>query len=133
MTTEDRELVLNELCARFPYTVYVYMNDKIFRIVEILMGKRNDVMFTLSNGEKTYVGIDAERLKPCLKKIKSMTPEEKEEYNQTLNVLEDGLGTKLTYTTHYALDWLNEHHYDFRNLIEKGLAVEAPERLYRKK
>ena len=133
MTTADREILLSELCARFPYTVYVYMNDKIFRIVEIRMGNRNDVMFTLSNGEKTYVGIDAERLKPCLKKIKSMTPEEKEEYNQTLNVLEDGLGTKLTYTTHYALDWLNEHHYDFRNLIEKGLAVEAPEKLYRKK
>ena len=28
------------------------------------------------------------------------------------------------------LDWLNEHHFDFRGLIEKGLALEALEGMY---
>jgi hypothetical protein len=28
------------------------------------------------------------------------------------------------------VDWLNAHHFDYRNLIEKGLAIEAPEGMY---
>jgi hypothetical protein len=31
---------------------------------------------------------------------------------------------------HY--DWLNAHHFDYRGLIEKGLALEAPEGMYKK-
>jgi len=30
-----------------------------------------------------------------------------------------------------AIEWLNEHHFDHRGLIEMGLAVEAPEDMYR--
>ena len=29
------------------------------------------------------------------------------------------------------IDWLNAHHFDFRGLIEKGLALEAPEGMYK--
>ena len=29
-------------------------------------------------------------------------------------------------------DWLNAHHFDYRCLIEKGLALEAPEGMYKK-
>ena len=29
------------------------------------------------------------------------------------------------------VDWLNEHHFDYRGLIEKGLALEAPEDMYK--
>ena len=28
------------------------------------------------------------------------------------------------------VDWLNAHHFDYRGLIEKGLALEAPEGMY---
>jgi hypothetical protein len=28
------------------------------------------------------------------------------------------------------IDWLNAHHFDYRGLIEKGLAIEAPEGMY---
>ena len=30
------------------------------------------------------------------------------------------------------VDTLNKHHFDYRNLIEKGLALEAPEDMYKK-
>ena len=30
------------------------------------------------------------------------------------------------------LDWLNAHHLDYGGLIEKGLALEAPEDMYEK-
>jgi hypothetical protein len=29
------------------------------------------------------------------------------------------------------MDWLNKHHFDYRGLIEKGLALEAPEGMYK--
>ncbi len=29
------------------------------------------------------------------------------------------------------IDWLNTHHFDFRGLIEKGLALEAPNDMYK--
>lgn len=29
------------------------------------------------------------------------------------------------------IDWLNSHHFDYRGLIEKGLALEAPEGMYK--
>lgn len=29
-----------------------------------------------------------------------------------------------------GVDWLNAHHFDYRGLIPKGLAVEAPEGMY---
>jgi hypothetical protein len=29
------------------------------------------------------------------------------------------------------IDWLNAHHFDYRWLIEKGLALEAPEDMYK--
>jgi hypothetical protein len=29
------------------------------------------------------------------------------------------------------LDWLLAHHFDFRGLIEKGLALEAPDGMYK--
>jgi len=28
------------------------------------------------------------------------------------------------------IDWLNASHFDYRGLIEKGLALEAPEGMY---
>ena len=29
------------------------------------------------------------------------------------------------------IDWLNSHHFDYRGLIEKGLALPAPEGMYK--
>ena len=29
------------------------------------------------------------------------------------------------------VDWCNAHHFDHRGLIEKGLALEAPEDMYK--
>ena len=30
----------------------------------------------------------------------------------------------------YVIDWLNAHHFDYRGLIEKGLALVATEGMY---
>ena len=52
--------------------------------------------------------------KPYLRPMDSMTEEEYAEF---------GYDT-LRYTIQ-DIDWLNAHHFDYRGLIEKGLAIEV--------
>lgn len=38
---------------------------------------------------------------------------------------------KWTKLEHHTVDWLNSHHFDYRDLIGKGLALIAPEGMYK--
>ena len=53
-----------------------------------------------------------------------MTREEKFQYSFYLTRIENAYDASL------LIDWLNAHYFDYRNLIEKGLAIEAPEGMY---
>ena len=41
------------------------------------------------------------------------------------------VNTRMPLKTYWGIDWLNEHHFDFRDLIEMGLALEAPKGMYK--
>ena len=66
-------------------------------------------------------------IKPYLRPISSITEEEKEYFG--IPFTSEGLVT-LTDTVE-CMDWLNAHHFDYRGLIEKGLALEAPKGMYK--
>ena len=70
-------------------------------------------------------GLTKQISKPYLRPMSSMTEEEENKYN-SLNGYEKGIFPH----TEEAFDWLNAHHFDYRGLIEKGLALEAPEDMY---
>jgi len=53
--------------------------------------------------------------------MSSMTEEEEIYYNTVYTTLK----------FYKKEDWLNAHHFDYRGLIEKGLALEAPEGMYK--
>ena len=55
---------------------------------------------------------------------------EKEEYQKTFDTYENGMGTKLVCPSYQTFDWLNAYHFDYRGLIELGLALEAPQNMY---
>ena len=115
MTQEEKkQLFLKDLCARLPYYTMVLMGDGA---IEPLVNVNVDTY--ICNGLK---GLP----KPYLRPMSSMTVEEKEElYQKTGFRIDDcilGLST---------FDWLNSHHFDYRGLIEKGLALEAPEGMYK--
>ena len=73
--------------------------------------------------KKNYV-----EFKPYLRPMSSMTEEEENKYN-SLNAYEKGIFPH----TEEAFDWLLANHFDFRGLIEKSLALKAPENMYEKK
>lgn len=107
MTQEEKELLLKDLCARLPYGVMIQS------VGEIKMLGMTDID-----------DIESFMPKPYLRPMSSMTEDESMEYYILYDIaLADG--------THYIItDWLNVHHFDYRGLIDKGLALEAPEGMY---
>lgn len=130
MTQEERELLVTDLCARFPHSVYAQLNGQDMKIIDINYS-RGEAVFTLVGDTKTYLGVEGERIRPYLHPIESMTPEDKEEYIKTFETLETVAGLKLTYPSARSYDFLNKKHYDFRGLIKLGLATVAPDWMYR--
>ena len=118
MTQENKELLLKDLCARLPYHVRlkVWLKD----------GTTEDGVLDLKHNygdvlrEEFYYNkiID---IKPYLFPMSSMTEEQKQEYQY--------LTERWMYDSSYSIgdsvDWLNAHHFDYRCLIEKGLAIDA--------
>ena len=65
-----------------------------------------------------------EEIKPYLRTMSSMTSEEEKHFLSLKNGLDYDTNTKkIIYNTN-QVDWLNEHHFDYRGLIVKGLAIE---------
>ena len=130
MTQEDKQLLFKDLCARLPYKVVVDYGYNAFDVhngnyIEhgskcILKCYLLDVFMSSRQNEK------GEYIKPYLRPMSSMTEEEINEFT-SFDIYEDGI---LSFPT--ALDYLNAHHLDYRGLIEKGLAIEAPEGMYMK-
>ena len=120
MTKEEKRLLLQDLSARLPYGVIVRLDYRDGTIVtrEMGIGSFHDMLFGNTKG------------KPYLRPMSSMTEEERKEYNEYLfHGASIGLMSN-TETAYELIDWLNAHHFDYRDLIEKGLALEAPEGMY---
>ena len=71
---------------------------------------------------------------PYLRPMLSMTEEEKVQLSQYACIGEDLNGEFIDEVQRKNcaayIDWLNAHHFDYRGLIEKGLALEAPKDIY---
>ena len=123
MTQEDKELLLKDLCARLPYGVTYYHDTE-----NVVTPKQ---VLSLTEINNILLGI-GDNIKPYLRPMSSMTKEEKAIYSNYRRVVR-GLGLMFEYTMDSTIEWLLQHHFDYRGLIEKGLALEAPEGMYKAK
>lgn len=139
MTQEDKELLLKDLCARLPYGVKCYYNspeidDDVPEGISVIKGFQNEgILVEIESGDV----IDIDYVKPYLRPMSSMTDKEFNEYMQFIkhswegiDKEEDDYYVKVKDRDVYT-DWLLAHHFDYRGLIEKGLALEAPEGMYK--
>lgn len=135
MTQEEKQLLLKDLCGRIPYGVICHYNCVIpIEGRELCKTNCKDVLkgiIPTSDGHIGFmVGSDKVNalegdIKPYLRPLSSMTEEEENEY-RAINCYEG-----LFPSNEDALDYVLEHHLDIRNLIEKGLALEAPKDMYK--
>lgn len=141
MKKEHKELLIKDLCARLPYGVMVNIKGFNFneRLVQIYKGLFNCSIHARHNMTMPY---DIGDVKPYLRPMSSMTEEESAELSNIINewfdkelfdlteepFLEYAL-SRINYSISPKLfDWLNAHHFDYRGLIPKGLAIEVTEK-----
>jgi len=132
MTEEEKRLLLKDLCARQPYGVKFKAENEDSPI-ELHYVRDEDVYGRIYSNLPYWIEI----IKPYLRPMSSMTKKEFDEYMrfikhswEGIDKEEDDYYVKVKDRGVY-IDWLNEHHFDYRGLIEKGLALEAPEGMYK--
>lgn len=143
MTQKDKELLLKDLCARLPYNVICQVefkeNGKYNSKVMLLSGIFTDEVYFTTKGGSIY----SNEYKPYLFPLSSMTEEQEEEIQEIIGNPDYACIIRKTYglelwlnyidtdptiwldTIFEVQDYLNKNHFDYRGLIEKGLAIDA--------
>ena len=124
MTQEEKQLLLKDLCSRLPYGVkFVSFSESMKHHSEPVTLRQiyyhNECDANNIEGDNDISTI-IDLVKLYLRPMSSMTEEERKEV-EDLNM--NPFSGSVT-------DWLNSYHFDYRNLIDKGLALEAPKDMY---
>ena len=136
MTQEDKDLLLKDLSGRLPYKVIckVKYQDK-----NVHIECTGDMLLTCVKSETPMLSFKTnwygnptttvmlDKVNPYLRPMSSMTKDEKEEYNSHITGIQSGIDAA------NLMIWIYQHHLDVFHLIEKGLALEASEDMYKTK
>ena len=141
MKQEDRELLFIDLCGRVPYKVRMFEIEPINNIqsnltLQSISNKASVICITPSGGA---IGSSIDAFKPYLFPLSSMTEEQKiecfkgtdielDEHNEIWSTFPiSNSDIVLTNLNNWlkVINWLNKNHFDYRGLIEKGLAIDA--------
>lgn len=146
MTQQKKDLLLKDLSARLPYGVMIHIEETNESEELYCLNIPQEGLYTRNKEHHNISSLcPIEQAKPYLRPMSSMTDEELKEFKRLKQmsvtvVMPNGVSLlKPTYIVdleddgdgmNYLYDWLNAHHFDYRGLIEKGLALEAPVGMY---
>lgn len=146
MEEKNKQLLITDLCARLPYGVWVECCG--------VSGKLDNIWLThFYNGDNAVVDVngntdffhdndyfDITKIKPYLRPLTTMTDDEAKEFDnisESITIVNYQQVTPSHYDCMIKIadmkkvqDWFAKKHFDTAGLIEKGLAVEAPEGMY---
>ena len=131
MTPEQKDLLLKDLCARLLYDIKfpITWPDPITSEPIETTGTISDInRYGIVSFVWDYEGqeilqkndLHIKDVKPYLFPLSSVTDEQSIEYR---NLCERYCPASI-YSME-IIDWLNKNHFDYRGLIEKGLALDA--------
>ena len=152
LKVQAKELLLKDLCARLPYGVKVEVNFNEGKKVKDLLGYADIINQDICVG-CSWMPI-SDNIKPYLRPMSSMTEEEKKEIlnilcgdmaykfqidkdgiidSESADIMTEGLYSMIFSPVNVVLykDFLNSHYLDYRGIIPMGLALEAPEGMYK--
>lgn len=143
MTKKEKQLLLVDLCVRLPYGVKATTTLNGWNGTYTITGYNNDRIYldcpVYDEGDDEWL---VESVKPYLRPMSSMNVVERKDLRRltdAISIYNDGLEFESHdgYNDYIGycfcseiVDWLNEHHFDYRGLIKMGLALEAPEGMY---
>ena len=151
MTEEDKKLLFTDLCARLQYGVKLKAeNDPLYGSITVIPHSLLDLdCFDCHTEDFKYEQLySLENITPYLRPISSMTDKEMDMLFNILNIdvdededwikINSDLGIKFFFPSGKWIenvievyDYLNSIHIDYRGLINKKLALEAPEGMYK--
>ncbi len=150
MTQEDKELLLKVLCERLLYTPILNIHgvvgydEKLIAINRAFTHSKYTIITnSLESEPHNSHEFDIEEVKPYLRPMSSMNVVERNDLRRLTDAISihndglefeshDGYNDYIGYCfCKEIVDWLNSHHFDYCGLIEKGLALPAPEGMYK--
>ena len=143
MTQEHKELLLKDLCARLPYGVKFMCNKNIYTTkgLDLIVTDEGDWEYAVTAKDTAPIEIDF--IKPYLFPLSSMTEEQEKEIQEITGNPDyaciirktDGLELWLNFidtdptiwldAIFEVQDYLNKNYFDYRNLINKNLAIDC--------
>ena len=131
MTKEEKKLLIKDLCARAHCGVKCH---------KLSVKEPKTIVGLIPNSELIFVdkatifgpteeGYNIELIKPYLRPMSSMTKKEREIYESLAFVGEARYANPTCCSS--VISFLEENHLDYNHFIEKGLALEAPEGMYK--
>lgn len=141
MNQENKELLLKDLSSRFPYEVKIHAkyfdtdtNTEVEKVGVLSMIDNDTVVAFTCDDTNCYNYVTIHEVKPYLFPLSSMTEEQKKYINDRWGINEDfdfeidpnwgKYFVDLCDVVDY-INWLNENHFDYRGLINKGLAIDV--------
>lgn len=150
MKQEDKILLVKDLCSRLPYGVRVcHMASEFSGVLHDISVLH---MYEGNSDSDKYDSIvdyvadidffgdgypyEVEEFKPYLFPLSSISSEQLKEvseilgkdvevFDNYLNIVEHTRNTFSYLELDALFDWFNKNHFDYRNLIEKGLAIDC--------
>lgn len=110
-----KRILLIDLCGRSPYGVKVHAD---IDGDNTLLGVYGNRVFTTCEEPDKHNDYPVECIKPYLRPMSNITEEERKELSNYENSVQ-------------RTDFFYSHHIDCRFMIEKGLALEAPDGMYK--
>lgn len=122
MKKEDKELLIKDLCGRLPYGVKCQINigDDDYYVDTLYLVTSDGCAYFLDDKDETEYVLYQRDIKPYLFPLSSITEKQESDLNLYLR-----LDKEPTMRSVKEIDWYNKNHFDYRGLIEKGLAIDA--------
>ena len=122
MTQDQKDLLMKDISARFPYGVKVHTSFKPICTIYSKPTIYSTVVIDGAGEEVCNISDIKPYLFPLSSILSSMTEEQYNEYtNMAYSVTERGRSM----ANYHQIDWFHKNNIDYRGLIPMGLAIDA--------
>lgn len=130
MNSEIKNLVIKDISARVSYGVKFACNENVYTAKGLDLIVTDEGNWEYAVTAKDFVAIEIDFIKPYLFPLSSMTEEQCYELASIRSNFQDcwkyiKTPIPLSICNFEQIEWFHKNHFDYRGLIEKGLAIDA--------
>jgi hypothetical protein len=123
----ESEMIYRDLATRLPYGVKVEYEGEVYDLTMLTVGRQAVIVKPFMSHQ---ISVPVEKIKPYLRTRASLTRQEKGELYKTQYHKKDAYDNYIDTDTLGTYEFYNSIHVDYRGLINKGLAIKAPDGMY---